>query len=45
MASLSQTSVLNFSVYKEEKQKDDATSALDCNNPKIFLHYVRAAKN
>ena len=37
MASLSQIPVLNFSVYKKGKQKND-TCTLDCNNPKVPLH-------
>ena len=37
MASLSQIPVLNFSVCKKGKQKND-TCTLDCNNPKVPLH-------
>ena len=37
MPSLSQIPVLNFSVFKNLKQKD-ATCTLDCNNPKMPLH-------
>ena len=37
MASLSQIPVLNFSVCKKGKQKND-TCTLDCNNPKVALH-------
>ena len=37
MASSSQIPVLNFSVCKKGKQKND-TCTLDCNNPKVPLH-------
>ena len=37
IASLSQIPVLNFSVCKKGKQKND-TCTLDCNNPKVPLH-------
>ena len=37
MASLSQIPVLNFSVCKKGKQKND-TCTLDCNSPKVPLH-------
>ena len=37
MASLSQIPVLNFSVCKKGKQKNDSCT-LDCNNPKVPLH-------